>query len=185
MAVSDEDIQLLRGQYDHAIARFNFESEQQVARNNFFMVFQGVVIAGFLSGLKDISSSSHILFSVFSLFFFVLSIIQSKNAAASVRMIFATGDRVKYLERKLISSVDGADYFVYEYTNVEAIMDNEIIKADDRSRQQSRPLHGIIEGVTLWYVSKNKYVARNNLYAAWVFCLFWLAVFIYLLCKQF
>ena len=144
-----------------------------------------MVIAGFFSGLQDISNSPNIIFSFFALIFFIIGVIQAKNAAAAVRMIFVTYSRVAYLEKKLISSASVADCFVYTGLNGDAIMEDEIKKADKMSRQQSCQLNGVIERITLWYVAKNKYVARNNLYAAWVFCLFWLAVFIYLLCKQF
>lgn len=187
MSESKNSVELLLRQYDHAVSRFTFESEQQVARNNFFMIFQGVIIAGFLSAIKDIDkiNTASIFFPLFALLFLLMGIFQAMNAAGTVRMIFVTSSRVVALEQKILSMDGGLDYFVYSGVNSDEIMKEEIRKSKERAVRERRKLGGLIERLTLCFIYKNKYVARNNLYAAWTFCLFWAAVFFYFLWKQF
>lgn len=184
MSGFNEDTQLLLRQYDHAVARFNFESEQQVARNNFFMIFQGVIIAGFISGVKELSNNGSLLLPFFAFVFFLLGLIQAKNAAGAVRMIIVTYSKVADLENKIKSKTGSGSYCVYSGIDASEVMRNERKSAQDQSYEESCIFGGFLERVTLWYVSKNKYVARNNLYAAWVFCFFWFSIFLFFMFKQ-
>ena len=99
MTMTDQSISDLEAVYLKALEVRNFEITQLVQRNNFFMIFQGVLLAGVLQSEGKIPSISLVV----SLIGLALSVAQYRTAAGAKfwqeRWEFALAETERKLQR--------------------------------------------------------------------------------------
>lgn len=90
--------------YQEAISRRAYELAETMTRNNFFMVFQGVVVAGALN-LSNATKTGQWLWVVVALLGIVLSVLQFQMAASGRYQILEANRIAKARELDLLNAI--------------------------------------------------------------------------------
>lgn len=174
-----ENNEILLRQYSLSIDRLNFESEQQVVRNNFYMIFQGVVFVGFMGGYKP--ESDVVLFISVCAVMSAVSFLQCRLAAANVVNIEICIRSVKALEAKVLKESGNEAYSVYSHGHPVFVL-NERRRVISENNSSIKRRLGLFEN---WFCSKSQGIAINGLRAGFFCLIFWVGMSIYMLSKIF
>ncbi|KGG82640.1 hypothetical protein [Comamonas thiooxydans] len=168
--------QLLMTQSHIQLEKLSFESEQQVQRNNFYMIFQGVVIAGFINTIEKLDG--HIFSVMVAALVFFLTLYQIKTAAVSARIIVQMGEVYDRLEKR--------SRYLFEKHGVldfppSKMSDEELQKyiSTEFSTKGESCFKSELNSLLVNTVNRNKYVSILNVYVAFGFSIFWCFVLVW------
>ncbi len=156
--------------YEQCISIRNFEISNLVSRNNFFMVFQGVLIAGFLQASGSAPPIVQFLGSLIGL---LLSIFQFMTASGAKFWQEAWEEQLNKAESglcTLVTEIEGRN-FQSLFTSNPSETENEVKQR--LARENGSCLNG--------FLVRRFSVSRAPIYAALAFILFWLLIMLFTL----
>ncbi|WP_304350004.1 hypothetical protein [Comamonas testosteroni] len=174
-----------------AVQRHLFESEQQVSRNNFYMIFQGVVIAGFFqfigsSGFSDKLDNNYFYYSYLFLIslMILLSYLQFNTACGSVKLIMTSNHRLRFIEQDIDSNEDCKINSVY-YSN-KGDRASEWMDATKKSmiNDENGCTKNMFNSLILESIKGAPRVSFNAINVSIAFILFWMINLVLIFCAK-
>lgn len=156
--------------YDQCIEIRNFEISNLVSRNNFFMVFQGVLIAGVIQASNDAPPIVQFLGSAIGL---LLSIFQFMTASGAKFWQEAWEEQLNKAEdslSELVTKLEGRDFqrlFTTKVSDTENYVKSRLV------RENGSCLNRLLV--------RRFSVSRAPIYAALAFIFFWLLMLLFTL----
>lgn len=139
--------------YELCLEIRNFEIQNLIARNNFFMVFQGVLIAGFIQGSGTAPPVAQLLGSGIGL---LVSVFQ-----------FMTASGAKFWQESWETQLETAETALEKLVGEEERGFQKLFSGEPKNRTRSR-----------LSIVRRFSVSKAPIYAAVVFCFFWLVMLI-------
>lgn len=168
--------------FNVAIQKHIFESEQQVSRNNFYMVFQGVVIAGYFQFLgssaffKEAGSIglSIVYLSLIFLMIFI-SFLQFETACGSAGLIMKSSHNLIEVEKNIDKAEVGEKNSIFYPLEG----DRSAEWFSEAKKSMVNESHGcfsnLINSCLIIKIKKAQRVSVSAIYVSVFFSLFWLS----------
>lgn len=176
--------------YEAALRIQESELNQLAVRNNFYIVFQGVIIAGFIQSYKDCNIS--FVYLIFALLGLFISFIHVRASESAKILFVASNNVVKYMEEYIEQKVKSADnanpVFLMHARGDTPKKRWEIFKKSANPSGEIGKNLTPPEG-TVFFSCSNSFVkifsaqspSRQYVYAAYVFFAFWFILTVYLI----
>lgn len=189
----------LKEVHKHYVEELRFSSEQQVSRNNFYLVFQGVFIAGFLQALDKFTGDNIPIAIILCLFGCIFSMYQTRVAAANYKEINISSWRVKIIENILKSKdaerIDADSLDLSEKNITEKWIERDLTRSANKKEDYGRELVDNIsekirgkesctfdkyyfEKILIKYTGRHYHRSKQAIFVGVGFCFFWVSFFI-------
>jgi hypothetical protein len=168
---NDSDVQALKSLFQIALQKRDFEITQLVQRNNFFMIFQGVLFAGIM---QSTHSKPFITFLV-CLVGFLISIYQTGMASGAKFWQEYWEEALKKIEARLLVHIGSKDSSRNEIWSL--FHDREAIYSEVVNRRMHAHKNSFFSP-TSWLVMKRFSVSRIPIYVGISLSLVWLCMII-------
>lgn len=166
--------------YEQCIEIRNFEISNLVSRNNFFMVFQGVLIAGLIQASGSAPPIVQFLACAVGL---ALSILQFMTASGAKFWQEAWENQLERTERRLarlVHSAEGGRYFRRLFSE-KIDRTEKKVRARLCSKKDRARLSSSIRNMADFVLVRRYSVSKAPIYAGLAFTLFWLLMLLFTL----
>lgn len=168
--------------FNAAMQKHIFESEQQVSRNNFYMVFQGVVIAGYFqflgSSVFSSTSSSNVLsivyLSLICLMIFI-SVFQFETACGSAGLIMKSSHNLIEAEKSIDKNELSEKISVFYPTEGDKSAEWFSVAKESMVNENNGCFSNLINSCLIIKIKKAHRVSVSAIYVSVFFYLFWLS----------